>query len=142
MTEEVETCSIDTITKPTQINYSGPPVIKVSCGKEFSMLLDVEGCVWTFGSQEFGQLGTGSDGWSSRLQTGSKGFFLTGSYNSANSKVKMRYAGLSEPFKVSRVYERDPKSKKTKLMQMMRIKSISAGKTIKNTIFCYRMEQC
>merc|ERR1719397_1617146 len=75
------------------------------------MLLDVEGCVWTFGSQEFGQLGTGSDG----------------SYNSANSKVKMRYAGLSEPFKVSRVYERDSKSKKTKLMQMMRIKSISAG---------------
>jgi len=111
VTEEVETCSIDTITKPTQINYSGPPVIKVSCGKEFSMLLDVEGCVWTFGSQEFGQLGTGSDG----------------SYNSANSKVKMRYAGLSEPFKVSRVYERDSKSKKTKLMQMMRIKSISAG---------------
>merc|ERR1711915_1154670 len=50
-----------------------------------------------------------------------------GSYNSANSKVKMRYAGMSEPFKIQRVYERDNRSKKTKLMQMMRIKSISAG---------------
>ena len=39
----------------------------------------------------------------------------------------MRNAGISEPFKVSRVYERDNRSKKTKIMQMMRIKSISAG---------------
>ena len=39
----------------------------------------------------------------------------------------MRYAGMSEPFKIQRVYERDNRSKKTKLMQMMRIKSISAG---------------
>ena len=39
----------------------------------------------------------------------------------------MRYAGLSEPFKVARVYERDSKTKKTKLMQMMKIRSISAG---------------
>ena len=38
------------------------------------MLLDVEGCVWTFGCQEYGVLGNGTDG----------------SYNSANSKVKMR----------------------------------------------------
>merc|ERR1712243_234432 len=41
--------------------------------------------------------------------------------------VKMRYAGVSEPHKVSRCYERDPKTKKTKSMQMMKIKSISAG---------------
>ena len=75
------------------------------------MMLDVEGCVWTYGCQEFGQLGNGTDG----------------SYNSANSKVKMRYAGVSTPFKVARVYERDPKTKKTKMMQMMRIKDISAG---------------
>jgi len=109
--EEVETCTVDSVKEPTPINYAGPPVLKVSCGKEFSMLLDLEGCVWTFGSQEFGQLGNGTDG----------------SYNSANSKVKMRYAGLSEPFKVARVYERDSKTKKTKLMQMMKIRSISAG---------------
>ena len=39
----------------------------------------------------------------------------------------MRYAGLSEPFKLSRCYERDGKTKKTKSMQMMKIRSISAG---------------
>ena len=69
--EEVETCSVQMVKKPTLINYIGPPVIKVSCGKEFSMMLDLEGCVWTFGSQEYGQCGTGTDG----------------SYNSATSKV-------------------------------------------------------
>ena len=39
----------------------------------------------------------------------------------------MRNAGISEPYKISRVYERDNRSKKTKMMQLMRIKSISAG---------------
>ena len=34
---------------------------------------------------------------------------------------------MSEPFKVSRVYERDNRTKKTKSMQMMKIRSISAG---------------
>ena len=75
VTEEVETCSVPVVKEPMVINHSGPPVIKVSAGKEFSMLLDVEGCVWSFGSQEFGQLGNGTDG----------------SYNSANSKVRMRW---------------------------------------------------
>jgi len=111
VTEEVETCTVQTVKEPMIINHSGPPVIKVSAGRQFSMLLDVEGSVWTFGSQEFGQLGNGTDG----------------SYNSANSKVRMRYAGISSPFKVTRVYERDPKTKKTKLMQMMRVRDISAG---------------
>jgi len=109
--EEIEVCTVKSLNVPTAINYPGPPVIKVSAGKEFSMLLDVEGCVWAFGCQEFGQLGNGTDG----------------SYNSANSKVKMRYAGISQPQKISRVYERDSKTKKTKMMQMMRIKDISAG---------------
>ena len=109
--EEIEECSIGTIKTPTAINYSGPPVIKVSAGFRFSLMLDVEGCVWSFGCQEFGCLGNGTDG----------------AYNSANSKVKMKYAGISEPYKITRVYERDPKTKKIKLMQMMRIKDISAG---------------
>ena len=69
--EDISTCSVQMVKKPTVINYNGPPVIKVSCGKEFSMMLDLEGCVWTFGSQEYGQCGNGTDG----------------SYNSATSKV-------------------------------------------------------
>eukprot|EP00088_Acartia_fossae_P062419 TRINITY_DN7533_c0_g1_i1.p1 TRINITY_DN7533_c0_g1~~TRINITY_DN7533_c0_g1_i1.p1 ORF type:complete len:478 (+),score=139.26 TRINITY_DN7533_c0_g1_i1:92-1525(+) len=109
--EEQEHSSVQVVLEPTLINYSGPPVIKISAGLDFSMLLDVEGCVWTFGSQEYGKCGTGTDG----------------GYNSTEAKVKMRYAGISKPHQLSRVYERDPKTKKTKSMQMMRIKSISAG---------------
>jgi len=109
--EEVETCTIATIKTPTLINYSGPPVIKVSAGADFSMILDLDGYAWTFGSQEFGQCATGTDG----------------SYNSADSKVKMRNSGIAEPFKVERCFERDNRTKKTKSMQMMKIKSISAG---------------
>ncbi|XP_023340146.1 protein RCC2 homolog isoform X2 [Eurytemora carolleeae] len=109
--EELETNSIERVLELTPINYSGPPVIKISSGMDFNMLLDVEGCVWTFGSQEFGKCGTGTDG----------------AYNAAEAKVKMRYAGISEPHKITRVYERDAKTKKTKSLQMMRIKSIAAG---------------
>jgi len=110
-TEEVETCSIPLVLKPTLINYSGPPIIKISAGSDYSMFLDLDGCVWTVGSQEFGKCGTGTDG----------------AYNSTDSKVKMKFAGICTPFKVERCYERDNRSRKTKSMQMMKVKSISAG---------------
>ena len=71
--EELETNSIERILELTPINYSGPPVIKISSGMDFNMLLDVEGCVWTFGSQEFGKCGTGTDG----------------AYNAAEAKVNI-----------------------------------------------------
>lgn len=109
--EEVEANSVTMIKEFEPINFTGPPVIKVSAGTDFSMLLDVEGVAWSFGSQEFGKIGTGTDG----------------SYNSANSKVKMRYAGVSEPFKLARCFERDGKTKKTKSMQMMKIRGITCG---------------
>jgi len=109
--EEIETNSVDKVPEPTLINYTGPPIVKISAGVDFSLLLDIEGCVYTFGSQEFGKCATGTDG----------------GYNSAEAKVKMRYAGISEPYKLTRVYERDTKTKKTKSLQMMRVRSISAG---------------
>lgn len=109
--EEVEMCNIPMLKDFDEINFNGPPVIKIAAGVDFSMLLDIDGSVWTFGSQENGQIGTGTDG----------------SYNSASSKVKMRYAGVSEPFQLARCYERDPKTKKTKSMQMMKIRDFAAG---------------
>ena len=58
--EEVETCSVPVIKDFDVLkNYSGPPVVKVSAGSDFTMLLDINGVAWTFGSQEFGQLGSG-----------------------------------------------------------------------------------
>lgn len=45
------------IQTPTRINYSGPPICKIGCGGEFSVLLDIDGNLHTFGHPEFGQLG-------------------------------------------------------------------------------------
>lgn len=50
------------ITKATRINYTGPPIIKVGCGAEFSVILDVKGNIHTFGLPEYGQLGHNTDG--------------------------------------------------------------------------------
>lgn len=50
------------IQKATRINYTGPPIIKVGCGAEFSVILDVKGNLHTFGLPEYGQLGHNTDG--------------------------------------------------------------------------------
>jgi len=109
--EDVEKCNIENVKELQMINYDGPPVIQVAAGSEFSMILDVTGSVWTFGNQEFGQCGTGTDG----------------SYNAANATVKMKYAGICKPFKLISAVERDPKTKKLKSAQMGRVKNMSAG---------------
>ena len=35
------------------------PLLKVSCGKNFTVVLDVKGLIWSWGSNKFGQLGLG-----------------------------------------------------------------------------------
>lgn len=45
------------ITKPTRIQYNGAPIVKVDCGAVFSVILDINGNLYTFGSPEYGQLG-------------------------------------------------------------------------------------
>jgi len=109
--EEVEMCDVTEILTPTPINYEGPPIVKICSGIDYNLMLDVEGNAWTFGNQEFGKCGTGTDG----------------AYNATEAKVKMRYSGISVPYQLSRVFERDPKSKKIKPLQMGRIKNIAAG---------------
>lgn len=51
-----------TILKATRLNYAGPPIIKVACGAEFSMILDIKGNVYSFGLPEYGQLGHNTEG--------------------------------------------------------------------------------
>lgn len=46
----------------TMVKYSGAPIIKVGCGAEFSMILDIKGGLHSFGSPEYGQLGHNTDG--------------------------------------------------------------------------------
>lgn len=49
------------VVKPTRINYRGPSIIKVSCGADFSVILDIKGNLHTFGLPEYGQLGHNTD---------------------------------------------------------------------------------
>ncbi|XP_067622064.1 protein RCC2 homolog isoform X2 [Eurosta solidaginis] len=46
---------------PTPINYRGPPIIRICCGAEFSVILDIKGNLHTFGLPEYGQLGHNTD---------------------------------------------------------------------------------
>lgn len=52
--------SSPTVLTPTRINYRGPPIIKVGCGAEFSVILDIKGNLHSFGLPEYGQLGESS----------------------------------------------------------------------------------
>lgn len=49
------------VLKPTRVRYKAP-VIKVGCGAEFSMILDCNGHLHSFGLPEYGQLGHNTDG--------------------------------------------------------------------------------
>lgn len=50
------------IMKATRINYGGPPIVKIACGAEFSIILDIKGNLYSFGLPEYGQLGHNTDG--------------------------------------------------------------------------------
>ncbi|KAJ6656829.1 hypothetical protein lerEdw1_003160 [Lerista edwardsae] len=54
-------CCIDP-TPYFQIMYNGQPITKMSCGAEFSMVMDCKGNIYSFGCPEYGQLGHNSDG--------------------------------------------------------------------------------
>lgn len=47
----------EVVTKPTRIDYNGAPIVQIGCGGEFSVILDINGNLYTFGLPEFGQLG-------------------------------------------------------------------------------------
>jgi alpha-tubulin suppressor-like RCC1 family protein len=42
--------------------YKGPPICRVAAGSEFSVIADMLGNLYTFGSPEYGQLGHNTDG--------------------------------------------------------------------------------
>ncbi|KAF5288966.1 hypothetical protein FQA39_LY03845 [Lamprigera yunnana] len=51
-----------TVLSPKRINYRGAPIVKVGCGADFSVILDIKGGLHTFGLPEYGQLGHNTDG--------------------------------------------------------------------------------
>lgn len=42
---------------PELLQYDGPKIVKISCGADFSVILDVDGNMHAFGLPEYGQLG-------------------------------------------------------------------------------------
>lgn len=50
-----------TVTNPKRISYTGTPIVKIACGSDFSLILNEDGVVYSFGHPEYGQLGHGSE---------------------------------------------------------------------------------
>lgn len=55
--------SVHTLFTPSRIAFKeNKPVVKMACGAEFSMIVDIEGKLYSFGHPEHGQLGHNSEG--------------------------------------------------------------------------------
>lgn len=50
------------IQTPTKIHYHGKPIVKTAAGAEFSMIVDCDGRLFSFGLPQYGQLGHNTDG--------------------------------------------------------------------------------
>jgi len=94
---------------PKLINYMGPEVEDIACGAEFSMLLDCEGSVWSFGHPENGTLGHNDDG----------------KFMQKANKVEFRYE--YSPMKIPLFVEKDPKTKEIMPLPHPRIVKIACG---------------
>lgn len=55
--------SVHQLTSPSRIAFKeNKPIVKIACGAEFSMIVDIEGKLYSFGHPEHGQLGHNSEG--------------------------------------------------------------------------------
>jgi len=96
-------------TTPKIINYGGPDVVDIACGAEFSMLLDNEGGVWSFGHPGDGMLGHNDDG----------------KFMQKANKVEYRYEYA--PMKIPLWVEKDPKTKEVSPLPIPKIVKIACG---------------
>lgn len=55
--------AVQQIVKPTRIAFrENKPIVRIACGAEFSMIVDIDGRLYSFGHPEHGQLGHNSEG--------------------------------------------------------------------------------
>jgi len=101
-----KTGNIDT---PKLISHEGADIVSVACGAEFSVILDTDGKVWTFGHPENGTLGHNDDG----------------KFIAKANKVEFRYE--YSPKQVSMWVDKDPKSKEVTPLDVPKIVKISCG---------------
>ena len=94
---------------PKLISHEGPEIVSVAAGAEFSVLLDKEGKVWTFGHPENGTLGHNDDG----------------KFISRANKVDFRCE--YSPKQVSIWVDKDAKTKEVTHLPIPKIVKISCG---------------
>mmetsp|Transcript_7313 Transcript_7313/g.9125 ORF Transcript_7313/g.9125 Transcript_7313/m.9125 type:complete len:636 (-) Transcript_7313:231-2138(-) len=100
-----------------------PKIVQVSCGENFSLLLDAQGYIYTAGSAEFGQLGNGSTG--EHFITANKIAFED------STKFVQRRLFVWRPYdqdKIERVSSADTEKPPLVDSYKIRIGSISCGK--------------
>jgi len=96
-------------TTPKLVHHEGPPIVRIACGAEFSVMVDVIGGVFTWGHPEHGQLGNNSDG------------------SSLEKAGKVTFHFEYVPAKVVMYVEKDPKSKQVTPVTGVVVKEISCG---------------
>jgi len=101
-----KTGNLDT---PKLVVYEGADIVSVACGQEFSVLLDKEGKVWTFGHPENGTLGHNDDG----------------KFMQKANKVEFRCE--HSPLQVKVWVDKDPKTKEVTALPIPKIIKISCG---------------
>jgi len=95
---------------PKLIKYQGPNIVQIACGNEFSMILDKEGAVWSWGHPEYGQLGHNTDG--KRLEVAQK----------------ITWDFVYSPKKIMILIEKDNKTRAVEPIRGVVIKQITCGK--------------
>lgn len=98
-----------TIKAPVLVTYDGAPAVRISCGGEFSGMVDVQGNVWMWGSPDNGQCGNNTEG----------------KFIEKAGKETFHY--VTEPYRVSLFIEKDPKTKKSTPIPAVNVKEISCG---------------
>lgn len=54
--------NIPDVMTPSKVIFRDKPVVKMACGAEFSLIIDNEGKLYSFGCPEYGQLGNNTEG--------------------------------------------------------------------------------
>lgn len=97
------------IKKPQIVTYDGPAACKVSCGADFSGIVDVSGSVWMWGHPENGQIGNNSEN----------------KYIEKAGRETFHWVDLPE--KLTLFIEKDPKSKAITPIRNVVVKEMSCG---------------
>jgi len=97
------------IKAPQLLTYDGAPACRISCGIDFSGLVDIKGNVWMWGSPDNGQCGNNTEG----------------KFIEKAGKESLHY--VETPERVSLFVEKDPKTKKVTPIPAVNVKEISCG---------------